>query len=113
MTMKNFNVQFKEGRLVDIATGKELLLLEGGMYALLGDDTGFLPSDSKAVAEQRLKHPKAYMSWNKEEDEQLEELFCEQISLRSLCKIFGRNQGAIESRIEKLGLREKYHHLTK
>jgi len=106
--MKNLTIQFKEGQLIDLATGKEVLLLEGATYALLGDDAAFLPSHSKAVAEQRKKHPKAYMPWSGEEDAQLEELFCEGVSVKALTLIFGRNAGAIESRINKLELREKY-----
>ena len=56
----------------------------------------------------RLEHPKAYMPWTKEEDEQLEILFCEGKSIKDLSKIFQRNKGGIVSRIKKLELKEKY-----
>jgi len=38
----------------------------------------------------------------------LELHFCEKKSIAELCSLFGRNRGAIKSRIEKLELKTKY-----
>jgi len=50
----------------------------------------------------------AYAKWTNEDDERLEVLFCEGKKISELGKIFGRNNGAIRSRINNLELREKY-----
>ena len=57
----------------------------------------------------RQEYPNAYMPWTKEDDEQLEQLFCEGKSIGELSEVFQRKKGAIESRIKKLELREKYN----
>ncbi len=56
----------------------------------------------------RQKHPNAYMPWTEEADERLEIMYCEGSTVKELSQIFGRNPGAISSRIKKLELREKY-----
>lgn len=56
----------------------------------------------------RVKYPNAYKPWPKEDDEKLEQLFCEGKSLKELSDTFKRRQGAITSRIEKLELEAKY-----
>ena len=56
----------------------------------------------------RQEHPNAYMPWSKEDDKQLELLFCEGKSIAELSEIFQRKKGAITSRIKKLELKEKY-----
>lgn len=58
--------------------------------------------------EVRKKHANAYAPWTKEDDDRLERLFADDTDVKQLCEIFGRNKGAIESRIKKLGLREIY-----
>lgn len=63
---------------------------------------------SFSVEEKRKKYKNAYMKWTLEEDEMLETLFCEEKTHEELCAIFGRNNGAIRSRIEKLELKTKY-----
>lgn len=63
---------------------------------------------SYSVAQKRIKHPNAYSKWSLEDDQKLETHFCEGKSIRELSKLFGRNLGAIRSRIEKLELKEKY-----
>jgi hypothetical protein len=45
-------------------------------------------------------------------DEKLEMLFCEGETIKELSGIFGRNDGAIRSRIKKLELKEKYDSYT-
>ncbi len=59
-------------------------------------------------AEIRENYTKAYMPWTNEDDEKLEVLYCEGKTVKELALIFERKEGAIESRIEKLALKEKY-----
>lgn len=56
----------------------------------------------------RLDYANAYEPWSKEDDDQLEELWCEGKSVSELSKIFERKPGAISSRIKKLELKDKY-----
>jgi DNA helicase IV len=61
-----------------------------------------------SVEEIRKSHTQAYLPWTKEDDDKLESLFCQGKKTVELSEIFGRNAGAINSRIGKLQLREKY-----
>ena len=54
--------------------------------------------------QQKQLHHNAYAKWTTEDDEQLCNLVEEGISIKELCRIFGRNEGAIHSRISKMGL---------
>lgn len=56
----------------------------------------------------RIDHPNAYMPWTQEDDDKLEQLFCEGKTTKELSEIFQRKQGAIRSRVKKLELEEKY-----
>ncbi len=56
----------------------------------------------------RVDHPNAYKPWTQEEDDRLEQFFCEGKTVNHLSEIFGRKRGAINSRIKKLELEEKY-----
>lgn len=67
-----------------------------------------IESKSYSIAEKRTENTNAYMKWTKDDDEKLECLFCEGKSIKELSEIFGRNNGAIKSRINKLELDEKY-----
>lgn len=60
------------------------------------------------VEEIKGTHGKAYEKWNEEDDKNLERMFCEGKSVKVLSGFFGRNVGAINSRIKKLELKEKY-----
>lgn len=53
-------------------------------------------------------HKQAYFPWTAEDDNKLEMLFCANKTVKELALIFGRNEGAINSRIKKLELKEKY-----
>mgnify|MGYP001279883854 CR=1 FL=1 len=53
-------------------------------------------------------HKQAYFPWTAEDDNKLEMLFCANKTVKELSHIFGRNEGAINSRIKKLELKEKY-----
>lgn len=74
-------------------------------YSLKGK-RGTKKTYSKAEKQQANKN--AYERWTAEDDEKLELLFCEGKTVKELTEIFGRNDGAIRSRIKKLELREKY-----
>jgi hypothetical protein len=65
-------------------------------------------SKTYTFTEKREKHNNAYAKWSQENDNQLERLFCEGKTVSQLSKIFGRNEGAIKSRINKLELKRKY-----
>lgn len=56
------------------------------------------------MEQQKQKHHNAYAKWTAEDDEQLRNHIKEGISIQKLCYIYGRNEGAIRSRINKLGL---------
>ncbi|CAM1362192.1 hypothetical protein TOREUM_20668 [Tenacibaculum litoreum] len=66
------------------------------------------PTKSYSFMEKREKNSNTYTKWEKEDDEKLELLFCEGKNIKELSLIFGRNNGAIRSRIKKLELKEKY-----
>jgi len=61
-----------------------------------------------SIEEIRKTHQNAYAPWTKEDDDKLEKLYCEGKSTKELSEVFGRNIGAIRSRIEKLELEKKY-----
>jgi len=53
----------------------------------------------------RTKHSEAYKPWTPEQDEKLAEMFSNDLSDSEIIKHFGRNAGAIRSRLRKLGLK--------
>lgn len=60
--------------------------------------------DVSYMEQQKRLHANAYAKWTPEEDSRLKELYLQGISVQELTQIFGRNEGAIYSRISKLGL---------
>ena len=69
---------------------------------------GFDVGATTYVKELRKSLPNAYRPWSKDDDERLDQFYCQKKSVEELAKIFKRNVGAIESRIRKLELRDKY-----
>ena len=68
-----------------------------------------LESDSKSKMElTKEKFENAYKSWTNEEDDLLTQLYIEGKTPKELSDVFKRNIGAINSRIEKLELKELY-----
>ena len=67
-------------------------------------------TDGKTYSVEKIRetHKQAYLPWRPEDDNKLEVLFCEGRRAKELAEIFGRNKGAINSRIKKLELKEKY-----
>ena len=59
-------------------------------------------SNSYSVAETRQEYPSAYEKWSTEEDNELKRLHDTGMSLSELAERFGRNLGAIRSRLRKL-----------
>jgi len=57
-----------------------------------------------SVEEKRREHPRVYDKWSPEDDERLKEMYAAGHSIAELAKQFGRNNGAIRSRLKKLGL---------
>ena len=68
------------------------------------------PKDGKAYSVEKIRerHQQEYLPWTTEDDNKLELLFCEGKKAKELAEIFGRNIGAINSRIKKLELKDKY-----
>ncbi|HRA72460.1 MAG TPA: helix-turn-helix domain-containing protein, partial [Flavobacterium sp.] len=64
-------------------------------------------SNTKAysVDEIRLQHSEAYKKWDVSEDLKLEKLFNEGKKPNEIALLLGRNQGAINSRLKKTGLK--------
>ena len=56
------------------------------------------------VEEIRRQHPQAYARWSSEDDERLQEMYVVGKGVAELARHFGRNEGAIWSRLKKLGL---------
>lgn len=63
-------------------------------------------SKSSGFEKIRKTYPNAYRSWDKEQEEGLQEFFAKGSSVTDLAKTFGRKRGAIRSRLAKLGLLE-------
>jgi len=66
------------------------------------------PEQKSKMEQTKEKFGNAYKPWTEEDDLKLTELFCEGKKPKELSEIFQRNVGAINSRIEKLELKEKY-----
>lgn len=62
---------------------------------------------SYSVSSKRISNPNAYKSWSVTEDNELKKLFKNGKTVPEIAKIFGRNNGAIHSRIKKLGLKNQ------
>ena len=56
------------------------------------------------VEEKRREHPRAYEKWSPEDDERLKEMYAAGHGVAKLAKHFERDNGAIRSRLKKLGL---------
>lgn len=54
----------------------------------------------------RETHPNAYRPWSEEEDAEIQDCFCQGMSVRKMAEKFNRTKGAIRARLVKLGLAE-------
>lgn len=68
----------------------------------------FLKARTLSFEVTRLKYPNYLKPWSESDDSILEKLWCDGMSVKDLANHFGRNPGAIDARIEKLELIEKY-----
>jgi ATP-dependent DNA helicase PIF1 len=59
------------------------------------------------LAKQRQKYPNAYEPWEEEDDIRLRALFEDDGKISAIARSFGRQPGAIRSRLKKLGLIEE------
>ena len=63
--------------------------------------------DVSYMEQQKRLYTNAYAKWTPEDDSRLKELYLQGTSIQGLTQIFGRNEGAIYSRISKLGLEDE------
>jgi hypothetical protein len=63
---------------------------------------------SNRFNEVRKAHKRAYMPWDEEEDDELTEMYCSGATVQEIAEHLGRNKGAINSRIKKIELKDKY-----
>ncbi len=63
---------------------------------------------SYSIEEVRKTHTDAYMPWTIQLDDELTVMYCEGVSVKDMAKHFGRTRGAINSRINKLELKQIY-----
>lgn len=68
----------------------------------------FLKARTLTFEATRIKYPNYLKTWTSEEDATLEKMWCEGMSTKQIAQEFGRNPGAINARIQKLELEEKY-----
>lgn len=66
------------------------------------------PEQKSKMEQTKEKYANAYKSWTDEEDLKLTKLFCQGKKPKEISGILQRNTGAINSRIEKLELKQKY-----
>lgn len=68
------------------------------------------PKETKSytVEERRTIHKDAYKPWTPELDEELATMLSEGVNPKDIAKHFGRTNGAIQSRVKKLGLEHLY-----
>jgi tetrahydromethanopterin S-methyltransferase subunit G len=55
----------------------------------------------KKIAKMRETHPRAYMPWEKQEDEDLKLGFTNGETIKQLSKKLGRHEGSIKMRLQK------------
>ncbi len=57
-----------------------------------------------SVDEKRQEYPKAYAKWTPKDDKRLREEFAKGSDISELAELFQRQEGAIESRLKRLGI---------
>ena len=92
------------------ALHKQFVQKSGGREPSMKDPknkhTNNKQDQSSKLEMMREKHPNAYRPWSKEDDARLTELFRNEATVLTLVKEFGRQRGAINSRLIRLGLVE-------
>ncbi|TSC69155.1 MAG: ATPase AAA, partial [Parcubacteria group bacterium Gr01-1014_56] len=85
----------------------ELIEMQENFVRASGGTVGGAAKKTSRLETIRGKHPNAYRSWSKEEDENLKERFLSGEVQKNIAKEFGRQPGAIRARLIKLGLIEE------
>lgn len=88
-----------------VACGGKIKKIKEGVELKGGASYSTRPNPS--FDQIREKHPNAYRPWSQIQDEDLKLSYMPGVSIANLAKKFGRKQGAIASRLEKLGLVKK------
>jgi hypothetical protein len=65
---------------------------------------------ASTLQQQREQHAQAYAPWSEEEEQQLEQLAVQGVSVNDISKKLLRRCSAIRSRLKKLGLTEQHLH---
>jgi len=94
--------------IVPAEAADEFLSKLSKVVASANQGEGINEAKSYSVEEKRSLNPNAYKPWTEDDDNLLELLYAKGSSMAFLMKEFGRNKGAIRSRIKKLGLEEKH-----
>lgn len=79
----------------------------GGSHAGGGGKTGG-KKPSYSMGERRKRPSDAYKPWTRELEHELSVLYCDGVTIGELASYFGRTKGAIQMRINKLGLESYY-----
>ncbi len=64
--MKNYEVTYTKGHLVDVKTGKRIFLRRGGLFNLLGDDDQFSEKDELQIRKNPLDSKEKLLSLQKQ-----------------------------------------------
>lgn len=89
-----------------VALQKNFVTLSGGKEPVPGAPARTLSEPESPIQKMRAKYPNAYKPWSREDDDKLTELFNNSAGVSELVKTFGRQKGAINSRLIRLGLVE-------
>lgn len=96
---QDHSIIIEDSDLDDFFTAFKKLVMKVGKMRM-----GETADKAYSVDQIRKSHGNAYMPWTADENRRLETLFKEGKTVKELSKIFERREGAIRSRIKKLGL---------
>lgn len=96
--------EFSKVPLAELTKMHENFILACGGKNISAQKTFGNKKSETSFEEIRKKYPKAYLPWDKVQDEKLGELFARGLSVSGLGATFGRKNGAIRARLIKLGL---------
>jgi hypothetical protein len=78
------------------------------LFTFLEKSSSIQIEEKKSNSTKNVGLENKMMPWTKEDDDALEKLYCEKKSVKEIASLFKRSDGAINSRIKKLELIEKY-----
>jgi hypothetical protein len=100
------NLLVKQQEFVQACGGASRNILEKYIHGLSGLNTGESLKTS-GFDDVRKTHTHAYLPWDDDQDEKLQELFIKNTPIADLASTFNRTKGAIRSRLVKLGFLNK------